>query len=104
MTQPATKERLVDRARPLMSMSTTATIGMGLTATPTAKGSICPIACPISFLVDKAWESVSRRRCLAGNGFLSDGETARSLRSGCSSTLGPLRLCSSNEPGSKVGS
>jgi len=47
---PADRRRSPSRARGVPSMRTTATIGRGLTATPTAAGSVCPIAWPTACL------------------------------------------------------
>src|SRR5829696_2220707 len=46
--QPARNAGPLLRARGVTSISTTATIGSGLMATPTANGSSCPIASPMS--------------------------------------------------------
>ena len=43
---PTRNERLSDLALSVPSISTIATMGIGLMAMPTAKGSICPMACP----------------------------------------------------------
>jgi len=45
--QPSRNAGPLVRARRVTSISTTATIGIGLTATPTANGSSCPMASPI---------------------------------------------------------
>ena len=45
--QPSTKAGPLTRARALTSIRTTATIGIGLNATTTASGRICPIASPM---------------------------------------------------------
>ena len=47
-TQPATNAGPLTRPRGVASMSTTAMIGTGLTATPTANESTCPIASPMA--------------------------------------------------------
>jgi hypothetical protein len=46
--QPSRNAGPLTRARGVPSMSTTAMIGTGLNATPTANDSTCPIACPIA--------------------------------------------------------
>jgi hypothetical protein len=46
-SQPSTNPGPLSLPRWDMSISTTAIIGIGLSATPTASGSACPIAAPI---------------------------------------------------------
>ena len=43
---PTRNDKLSDLALSVPSISTIATMGIGLMAMPTAKGSICPMACP----------------------------------------------------------
>jgi hypothetical protein len=52
-----------ERARGVTSIITTATIGIGLMATPTANGSSCPIASPMAQLIARPHaHDVSGRR------------------------------------------
>jgi hypothetical protein len=47
ISQPMTNSGPFSRARCDISISATAMIGTGLSATPTARGRICPIAVPV---------------------------------------------------------
>src|SRR5262249_35285821 len=64
MTQPTTKSGPSTRARGVMSISTTAMIARGLSATPAARGSVWPMALPTGAGVSPAPGRLARRDTL----------------------------------------